>query len=123
MATPTGPLILVPPKTIYRDHFSCTETDTFNRHYAAVLAPYTINPTAAAAAATPVDVARIIYTTALEGAPTALLRWHQGTRVRGAQIALLHSVSSYVPRMGLPVSLQDNLSFVLKGYITYEIFA
>ena len=78
IATPTGPLILVPPETIYRDYFYCTETDTFNRRYAAVLAPYSINPTAAAAVATPVDVARLIYTAALEGAPTAFLQWHHG---------------------------------------------
>ena len=122
MSTSTGPLILVPPETIYRDYLSCTETDTFNRRYAAVLAPYSINPTAAAAATTPVDVARLLYTAALEGAPAAFLQWHQGTRGRGAQIVLLHSVSSYVPRMGLTVSLQDNLFFVLKGDITCDIF-
>ena len=75
MSTLTGPLILVPPETIYRDSLSCTETNTFNRSYAAVLAPYSINPTAAAAAATPVDVARLLYTAALEGAPAKELGW------------------------------------------------
>ena len=37
---------------------------------------------------------------------------------RGAQIVLLHSVLNYVPKMELPESLWDDLSFVLKGDIT-----
>ena len=82
------------------------------------MAPYAINFAASAAAATPADVAWIIYTVDQEYAPTAFLQWHQGTRGGSAQIALLHFFPSYVTKMGLTVSLWDYLSFVLKGYVT-----
>ena len=36
---------------------------------------------------------------------------------RGAHIVLLHSVSNYVPRMGLPASHWDDGYFASKGYI------
>ena len=42
---------------------------------------------------------------------------------RGAQIALLHLVSNYVPRVGLPASPRDKLSFVSKRDITYSAIA
>ena len=35
-----------------------------------------------------------------------------------AQIALLHLVSIYVPRMGLPASLWNEISFASKGDVT-----
>ena len=54
----------------------------------------------AAPAADPVEVTQQIYATAQEGFPTAFLKWNQGTRERGAQIALLHLVLNYIPRMG-----------------------
>ena len=84
-----------------------------------VLVAYSINPTASNTAASPANVKRLIYALAQEGVPTNFLQWHQGTSVRGAQIMLLHSVSSYIPRMGLPASPWDNLSFALKGDVTY----
>ena len=48
------------------------------------------------------------------------LQWNQGARGRGAQIALLHSVTNYVPSMGILESPLDNGSFALKGGITYR---
>ena len=98
MAIPTGPPILVPPASNYQDFLSHADTYTFRSHYAAVLAPYTIGPAAAAAA--PDDVVRLIYAAEQEGVPTALLQWHQGARGKGAHIELLHLVSNYVPGWG-----------------------
>ena len=48
------------------------------------------------------------------------LQWNQGARGRGTQIALLHSVTNYVPSMGILESPLDNGSFALKGGITYR---
>ena len=116
MATPTSLPSFVLLVTTYRDYFSRAKTDTFSGRYATVLAPYSINPTATAA--TPADVARLIYSAAQEGVPTAFLHWRERVMGEGAQIALLHLVSSYVPRMGMPASPWENLYFALKGDIT-----
>ena len=116
MVTPTGLPSFVLLATTYRDYFSRAKTDTFSGRYATVLAPYSINPTATAA--TPADVARLIYSAAQEGVPTAFLHWRKRMMGRGAQIALLHLVSSYVPRMGMPASPWENLYFALKGDIS-----
>ena len=44
IATPTSPLILVPPITNYQDYFSHSETNSFRGCYADVLSPCAINP-------------------------------------------------------------------------------
>ena len=79
------------------------------------MAPYTIDPSATAM---PDNVARLIYATTQEGVPTAFLQWNQGTRERGAQIALLHLVLNYIPRMGMSASPWDELYFPLKRDVT-----
>ena len=90
MATPTGPPSLVPPTTSYRDYFTRAETNTLRGRYAVVLVPYAIYPAAAAA---PANFVRLIYAAAQEGVPTAFLKCHQGSRGRGAEVALLHLMS------------------------------
>ena len=104
MVTPTGTPSLVPPTTSCREYFAHTETNTFYRRYATVLAPYAVNPTSRAAAAVPYDFMLLIYAMSQEVIPTAFLQWNQGLRGRGAHITLLHSVSKYVLRIGLPAS-------------------
>ena len=91
MATTPRPPSLVPPTNSYWYYFAHAETDTFRGRYAAILAPYSIDPVKADA---PVDVTRLIYAAAQEVVPTLFLQWHQGERGRGVQIALLHSVSN-----------------------------
>ena len=56
----------------------------------------------------------MIYAASQEGVPTVFLQWHQGAIGGGAQIILLHSVSNYVPRMGLTESPCDDGSFASK---------
>ena len=63
MSIPTRTQNLVPPTISYRDYFARVDTNTFHRRYAAVLAPYAINP-AVAATAIPARVARLIYAAA-----------------------------------------------------------
>ena len=69
------PTRLVPLETNYRDYFSCSNTDTFCGCYAAVLAPYFIDPAAPDA---PANVSRLIYTTAQEGVPTPFFNGIRG---------------------------------------------
>ena len=113
----------IPATTSYRYYFARADTNTFRGNYAVVLATYVIDPDNAANDAAPANVVRLIYAVAQEGVPTVLLQCHQGARRRGVQIALLHSVSNYVPRMGLPASPWDNRSFASKGDITCETIA
>ena len=116
MEKTTGPPSLAPPATTYQDHLSPTGIYTFYRRYAVVLAPCATNPTTSVAA--PANVGRLIYATSHESAPNTFLQWNQYTRRRGSHIALLRLVSSYVPGMGLLVSLLDNLSLTSKGETT-----
>ena len=82
METLIAPLSLIPPTTRYLDYFPLAENNTFRRHYAAVLALYSIEPTVAAATA-PADAARLIYVAAQEGVPTEFMKWNQGERGGG----------------------------------------
>ena len=104
MATPTGSPSLTLVTNSHWYYFSRAETNNFRGHYAAVMVLYSIDPEYAATTDAPDDIVWLIYGMDQEGAPTAFLQWHPGTRGRGAQIALLRSVSNYVPRMGLPAS-------------------
>ena len=60
---PGGP-DLVPPLAAYREYFAREETNPFTNGYAAVLAPYAIDPTNANAAPTPAIIFRQIYAAA-----------------------------------------------------------
>ena len=51
--------------------------------------------------------------------PTAFLQCHWSVGWRGAQIALLYSISSYVPRMEMHPSPWDDLSFASKVEVTW----
>ena len=82
MLTPAGLSSLVPPSTNYQEYFSRINSDTFHGFYANILESYGIDPTAAAN--TPDNVARLIYSTAHEGVPTAFLQWHHGLKGGGA---------------------------------------
>ena len=119
MADPTGRPIFVPLLATYRDYFARAETDTFCGHYVNVLRTYKTDTENAAANTDPSEVSCQIYAMAQEGVPTAFLQWHRSAgRGGSAHIALLHSVSSYINRMGMLPSPWDNLSFISKGEVT-----
>ena len=63
MAGLIGQPDLAPPIRTYRAYFSRPKTDPFGGNYAAVLAPYRVDPLNAAAAPTPTSVAQQIYDT------------------------------------------------------------
>ena len=110
---------LVPLMATYRTYFMRSETDTFCGHYVNVLRTYKTDTENASANTDPSEVSCQIYAMAQEGVPTAFLQWHRSAgRGGSAQIALLHSVSSYINRMGVLPSPWDNLSFISKGEVT-----
>ena len=123
MTNPTRSPSLVPLVTTYRDYLSRSNTNTFRGRYAAVLDPYSINPTASAAAAAPADNARLIYAAVQEGVVTNFLQWYHVTRGRGAQTSLLHSLPRYIPRMGLLASPWDDLYFMSKLDVPFSAVA
>ena len=63
MANPTVYPIPVLPTNSYWGYLSRVETETFRERYAAVLAPYSIDPVDAYDAAAPANVAWLIYAT------------------------------------------------------------
>ena len=109
---------LVPPLATYHEYFVRAETDAFCGHYASVLHPYYTETENAAATTTPAEFVQKIYAAEQEGVPTALIQWHRSAGGKGAHIALIHSVSSYPPHMGIPPSPWDDLSFALKVEVT-----
>ena len=123
MAKSTGPPRIVPLGGTYQDYLSRSNTNTFCGRYAAILMPYAIDPAASAADSVPDDVVRLIHAAMQEGVPTAFLKWHQGMRGGSTQIEIFHLVLSYVPRMGLPEFLWDNLYFASKREATYSAAA
>ena len=108
---------LVPPLATYHEYFVRAETDAFCGHYASVLHPYYTETENAAATTTPAEFVQKIYAAEQEGVPTALIQWHRSAGGKGAHIALIHSVSSYPPHMGIPPSPWDDLSFASKGKV------
>ena len=110
---------LVLPLDTYRDYFSRAETNTFCSCYASVFRPYHIEIEKSATTVSPQEVARQKYATAQEDVLTAFLQWHKSAGGRGNQIALLHYVSSYAFRIGIPPSPWDEISFASKGKVTY----
>ena len=62
------PPSLVPLTTSYHDYFPHAETNTFRRHYAAIQAPYVVDPAAATTSAASYDFTRMIYATDQGGA-------------------------------------------------------
>ena len=74
----------------------------------------------AASKTIPQEVVRKIYATMQEGILTALIKWHRDAGVWGSETVLLHSISNYVPRIGMPPSPWDDLYFPFKCVLTVD---
>ena len=72
MATPG----LVPPFKTYPQYFASEEMNPFRENFAAVMAPYAIDPANAAAAHKPAALYRQVYSSTMPGDPTAFLLCH-----------------------------------------------
>ena len=119
MAGLGGPPILVPTIGTYRAHFSSPETDSFSGEYEAVLGPYLIDPMNTGAAQTPASMYQQIYAASQQGSPTAFLLCHASPGIAKdsdpGRVSLLHSVSHYASRVGLPASQWDDRTFAIWG--------
>ena len=58
---------LVPPFRTYREYFASEETNPFTDNFAAVMAPYALDPANAAAAHEPSALARQVYSRSTVG--------------------------------------------------------
>ena len=67
---------LVPLFKTYREYFASEETNLFTDNFAAVMAPYALDPANAAAAHEPAALARQVYYSTISGDPTAFLLCH-----------------------------------------------
>ena len=123
MAILGGPPDLVPTICTYRAYFSSLETDPFAGGYEAVLDPYSIDPTNAAATQTRASVSQQIYTASQQGYPTSFLLWHATPGIvkdrDPGRISMLHSVSYYTSRMGQPSCKWDDGTFANRGDVSY----
>ena len=124
MAGLIGQPDLAPPICTYCAYFSWPETDPFGGDYAAILAPYRVDPLNAAAAPKPASVAQPIYAASQQKDPTAFLLWHATPGLAVDQdpgrISLLHSVSHYASRMGWTPCRWDNETFTNRGDVTFR---
>ena len=115
---------LAPTICTYRAYFSRPETDLFSGSYEAVLGPYRVDPMNAAATFTPASVSQQIYAASQQGEPTALLLWHATPGIEEdwdpGRVSLLHSISHYASRMGMPPFRWDDRTFANRGDISYR---
>ena len=106
---------LVPLFKTYRDYFASKETNEFTENFAAVMAPYALDPANVAAAHKPAALSRKIYSSTMSGEPTAFLLCHSTLGFDPGddpgRISLVHMISRYDTRIGRPASPWDNEAF------------
>ena len=104
MATPG----LVPLFKTYREYFASEETNPFTDNFAAVMAPYAIDPANAAAAHEPATLSRQVYSSTISGDPTTFPLCHPTFGFdpgdNPGRLSLVHSISRYDTRIGRPTS-------------------
>ena len=114
---------LAPTIYMYREYFSCPETDPFPGNYEAVLDPYWIDLMNAAAALTPASVSQQVYAASHKGDPTAFLLWHATPVITEdrdpGRVSLFHSVSHYASRRGRLPCQWDNGTFANRSDVSY----
>ena len=106
---------LVPLFKTYWEYFASEETNPFTDNFAAVMAPYALDPANAAAAHKPSKLARQVYSSTMSGDPTTFLLCHTTLGFDSGddpgRLGLVHSISRYDARIGRPASPWDDKSF------------
>jgi hypothetical protein len=115
MAAPLPPAIgpAVVPVALYRNFFSDAANDPFNGDYAACLAPYAV-PTATALTAE--EVFALAINCRSQNVPTAFIIQHEDTM----DLHIYTQLDHFYPRMGLPTTPWDDLSFISKGELHHN---
>ena len=110
---------LVPPFRTYREYFASEEANPFTDNFAAVMAPYALDPANPAAAHEPDALARKVYYSTMSSDPTALLLCHPTLGFDSGddpgRLGLVHSISRYDARIGRPASPWDDEAFGTRG--------
>ena len=106
---------LMPLVKTYREYFASEETNPFTDNFAAVMAPYALDPANAAATHEPAALARQAYYSTMSGDPTAFLLCHPTLGFYSGddpgRLGLVHSISRYDARIGRPTSPWDDEAF------------
>ena len=99
---------LVTPFKTYREYFAKEETNPFTDNFAAVMAPYALDPANAAAAHEPDALSRQVYSSKISGDPTEFLLCHLTFGFdpgnNPVRLSLVHSISRYDACIGRPAS-------------------
>ena len=115
MATPG----LVPPFKTYREYFASEETNLFTNNFAAVMAPYALDPTNAAATHEPAELSRQVYSSTMSGDPTAFLLCHPNLGFDPgndpSRLSLVHWIIRYDAHISRPASPWDDEAFGTRG--------
>ena len=106
---------MVPPFRTYQEYFASEETNPFTDNFAAVMAPYALDPANAAAAHKPAALSQQVYSSTMSGEPTAFLLCHPTLGFRPGdnpgRLGLFHSISLYDACIGRPASPWDDEAF------------
>ena len=110
---------LVHPFKTYQEYFASKETNLFTDNFAAVVAPYALDPANAAAAHEPAALARQVYSSTMSGDPMAFLLCHPTLVFDSGndpgRLSLVHSIIRYDARIGRPVPPWDEEAFGTRG--------
>ena len=110
---------LVPPFKTFREYFASEEMNLFTDNFAAVMAPYALDPANAAAAHEPAALDRQVYSSTMSGDPTTFLLCHPTLGFESGddpgRLGLVHSISRYDARIGRPASPWDDKAFETRG--------
>ena len=96
------------------------ETDTFQRSYANILWPYTMNPTNISADPKPQEASLQVYATSNKGMMDFLILWHLDAGPSKGLVMLLNLILQYTPCMLQTMSPCDNLKFASNRKINCD---
>ena len=117
MATPE----VVPLFKTYWEYFASTETNLFTENFAAIMAPYALDPANSAAAHEPTTLFRQVYYSTMLGDPTVFLLFHPTLGFDPgndpSRLSLVHLISRYDSRIGRLASPWDDKAFGTRGDI------
>ena len=109
----------MPPFKTYREYFASKETNLFTDNFAAIMAPYALDPANAAAAHEPAALSRQVYYLTMLVEPLAFLLCNSTIGLDPSndtgRLSLVHSISRYDAHIGRPASPWDNKAFGTRG--------
>ena len=106
---------LVPLFRTYWEYFVSVETNPFTENFAAVISPYALDPSNAAAAHKPAVLSQQVYSLTMSGDPMEFLLCHPTLGFDPGddpgRLGLVHSISQYDTHIDRPTSPRDKEAF------------